>query len=84
MERTICEPDHELFRNSFRAFVAKEITPRFLEWEANGIVHRELFTQVGASGFLCMEAPEALGGGGVSSACSSRRVWVRPSWSGMW
>ncbi len=65
MERTIYEPDHELFRDSFRAFVAKEIKPRFLQWEANGIVDRELFTQAGASGFLCMEAPEALGGGGV-------------------
>ena len=65
MQRTIFEPEHDLFRESFRAFVGKEIKPHFLEWEAAGIVDRELFRQAGASGFLCMDAPEAYGGGGV-------------------
>ncbi len=65
MERTIFEPEHELFRESFRAFVAKEIKPNYLEWEQAGIVDRQLFKVAGANGFLCMEAPESHGGGGV-------------------
>ncbi|MEZ5261356.1 MAG: acyl-CoA dehydrogenase family protein [Acidimicrobiales bacterium] len=65
MDRTIFEPEHELFRESFRAFVAKEIKPRFLEWEEAGIVDRELFKVAGANGFLAIDAPEEYGGGGV-------------------
>jgi len=65
MRRTIFDDEHELFRDSFRQFVAKEITPHHLEWEDAGIVSRELFLAAGASGFLAMAAPQEHGGGGV-------------------
>jgi alkylation response protein AidB-like acyl-CoA dehydrogenase len=65
MQRTIFTDEHDLFRDAFRQFVEKEIVPGFLQWEADGIVPRELFTAAGASGFLGMEVPEELGGGGV-------------------
>jgi alkylation response protein AidB-like acyl-CoA dehydrogenase len=65
MQRTIFDATHELFRESFRTFVEKEIKPSFLEWEREGIVDRELFRRAGDAGFLCMDAPEAYGGGGV-------------------
>jgi alkylation response protein AidB-like acyl-CoA dehydrogenase len=65
MRRTIFTDEHDLFRDSFRHFVAKEITPHHLEWEADGIVPRELFLTAGANGFLGMAAPEDHGGGGV-------------------
>ncbi len=65
MERTIFEPEHDLFRESFRSFVAKEISPNFEEWERAGIVDRALFTAAGEHGFLCIDAPEEFGGGGV-------------------
>ena len=65
MQRTIFTDEHDLFRDSFRQFVAKEITPHHLEWEAAGIVPRELFLTAGASGFLGMAVPEEYGGGGV-------------------
>ena len=65
MDRTIFESEHELFRESFRAFVAKEIKPNFEQWEKAGIVDRSLFRLAGDSGFLCMDAPEEYGGGGV-------------------
>ena len=65
MRRTLYDDDHEAFRESFRTFVAKEMTPHRQEWEAAGIVARELFTTAGRSGFLGMEIPEELGGGGV-------------------
>jgi alkylation response protein AidB-like acyl-CoA dehydrogenase len=65
MRRTLYDDDHEAFRSSFRAFVDKEVTPHAEEWDAAGIVPRELFTTAGRSGFLGMEIPESLGGGGV-------------------
>ena len=66
MERTLFDDTHEQFRASCRAFVAKEITPHYLDWEAAGLAPREVFTAAGASGFLGMAIPEKYGGGGVS------------------
>jgi alkylation response protein AidB-like acyl-CoA dehydrogenase len=65
MRRTLFGEEHELFRESFRTFVDKEIAPNHLAWERAGIVPRELFLAAGAHGFLCMAAPEQHGGGGV-------------------
>ena len=65
MERTLFDDVHEQFRASFRTFVAKEITPHYLEWEAEGLAPRELFAAAGANGFLGMAVPEEFGGGGV-------------------
>ena len=65
MDRTIFDDEHVMFREAFRRFIDREITPNFNEWERNGIVPRELFAAAGASGFLCMQAPEAYGGGGT-------------------
>jgi alkylation response protein AidB-like acyl-CoA dehydrogenase len=66
MRRTLFSDEHDLFRSSFRSFVANEITPHHEQWERDGIVPRELFTAAGANGFLAMAAPEAFGGGGVT------------------
>ena len=66
MQRTLFDDEHELFRDSVRAFIAKELVPHHDEWERAGIVDRELFTKAGAQGFLGMAVPEDLGGGGVS------------------
>jgi alkylation response protein AidB-like acyl-CoA dehydrogenase len=65
MERTLFDDVHEQFRASFRTFVAKEITPHYLAWEADGLAPRELFAAAGTSGFLGMAVPEEYGGGGV-------------------
>ena len=65
MQRTIFTDEHEMFRDAFRQFVDKEIVPDFLQWEADGIVPRELFSAAGASGFLGMDVAEQYGGGGV-------------------
>jgi alkylation response protein AidB-like acyl-CoA dehydrogenase len=66
MQRTIFTEEHDMFRDAFRQFVDKEIVPGFLQWEADGIVPRELFAAAGASGFLGMDVPEVYGGGGVA------------------
>ncbi len=57
--------EHREFRTSFAAFVAHEITPHYLEWEAAGLAPRSLFAEAGRYGFVGMAVPEALGGGGT-------------------
>ena len=52
--REIFDDEHKAFRESFAAFVAKEATPHYLEWEEAGIAPRELYTAAGQYGFLGM------------------------------
>ncbi|HSH11650.1 MAG TPA: acyl-CoA dehydrogenase family protein [Ilumatobacter sp.] len=63
--RALFEDEHEAFRESFAAFVAKQISPDYLQWESDGIAPREVFAQAGQYGFLGMAIPTEHGGGGV-------------------
>ncbi|WP_067814991.1 acyl-CoA dehydrogenase family protein [Nocardia inohanensis] len=65
MERTLFEPEHELFRESFRKFLDQHVAPHHEEWEKQGIVDRSVWLEAGKQGFLGMAVPEELGGGGV-------------------
>ena len=66
MKRTIFSDEHDMFRQSFRRFIEKEISPNIEEWEKAGIVSRDLFTAAGANGFLAIQAPAEYGGGGTA------------------
>jgi alkylation response protein AidB-like acyl-CoA dehydrogenase len=65
MKRTIFDSDHDMFRAAVRRFVEKEIAPHHETWEHEGVVPRELWRKAGEMGFLCMDIPEAYGGGGA-------------------
>ncbi len=65
MRRDLFEPEHDMFRDSFRRFLEKEIVPRAEEFEREGIMDRAIFARAGAAGFLGMDVPEEYGGGGV-------------------
>ena len=65
MQRTIYGEEHELFRDSFRQFLDREVVPHRDEWDAAGIVDRAVFESAGSSGFLGIDVPEEHGGGGV-------------------
>jgi alkylation response protein AidB-like acyl-CoA dehydrogenase len=65
MRRSLYDTDHDAFRESFRRFLAAEVTPHQDAWEKAGIVPRELFTTAGKSGFLGFDIPEEHGGGEV-------------------
>ncbi len=65
MRRVLFDPEHQAFRDSARSFIAKEITPRYPEWDRAGIVPRELFALAGALG-LFAAVPEQFGGAGVT------------------
>ena len=65
MERTLFEPEHELFRESYRKFLAQHAEPNHTKWEEQNIVDRSLWVEAGKQGFLGMAVPEEFGGGGV-------------------
>jgi acyl-CoA dehydrogenase len=57
--------EHQIFRESFRKFVAKEITPNVPEWERQRAVPRSVWLAMGEQGFLCPWLPEEYGGLGL-------------------
>ena len=63
--RSIFEPVHDDYRESFRRFLQAEVVPHYAEWSGAGIVPRELFIKCAEHGFLAMEVPERYGGNGV-------------------
>ena len=65
IERNIFEEEHQLFRQSVKEFLAKEITPHNEQWEKDQMVSRESWLKLGEAGFLCMQVPEAYGGLGI-------------------
>lgn len=62
--RTLFEPEHDLFRESYRAFLAKHVAPHHDQWEKDKIVDRGVWLEAGKQGFLGMAVPEEYGGGG--------------------
>jgi alkylation response protein AidB-like acyl-CoA dehydrogenase len=66
MQRTLYDETHELFRQSFRSFVHREIVPHVEDWERAGIIDKTAFKKAGQSGFLGMAVPEQYGGAGES------------------
>jgi acyl-CoA dehydrogenase len=62
---TFDSEEHQIFRDSFRKFVAREITPNVSEWEKERAVPRELWLKMGAQGYLCPWLPEQYGGLGL-------------------
>jgi alkylation response protein AidB-like acyl-CoA dehydrogenase len=65
MRRALFESEHIDYRESVRRFIAEEIAPHHEQWEADGIVPRELFASAAEKGMLAMPVPEQYGGAGV-------------------
>ena len=55
-------PEHELFRDSIRAFVAQEIAPHVAAWDEAETFPRELYGRAAHMGLLGLGYPEELGG----------------------
>jgi acyl-CoA dehydrogenase len=64
MDRTLFDSEHEMFRQSFRQFLAREVVPHQERWRAEGMVSREAWRKAGEQGFLCPWLPEEHGGPG--------------------
>jgi acyl-CoA dehydrogenase len=63
--RTLFEHEHDMFRDSYRRFVQKEIGPHTERWREQGYVDRDAFRKSGEHGYLLMWADEKYGGAGI-------------------
>ena len=57
--------DKELFRDTLKKFLNKEVAPYYQEWEKAEIYPRELWHKIGENGFLAIDVPEEYGGYGA-------------------
>jgi len=64
--RSIFNDDHNIFRDSFRSFLEKEVLPQQELWLKEGIVSRDIWKRCGELGFLVPAAPEKYGGTGLN------------------
>ncbi|WP_432148678.1 acyl-CoA dehydrogenase family protein [Streptomyces sp. bgisy029] len=64
MQRQIFTEEHDAFRETVRAFLAKEVLPYYEQWERDGIVSRDAWLAAGRAGLLGLAVPEEYGGGG--------------------
>ena len=65
IERSLFREEHNIFRESVRRFVEREIVPFHAQWEEDGIVPRSLWLKAGAEGLLCCTVPQEYGGLGL-------------------
>jgi len=65
IERALFSQDHDIFRETVRRFVARELVPYHAEWEKHGQVPREVWAKAGEAGMLCCCIPEEYGGTGA-------------------
>ncbi len=64
LPRPLFSEEHDIFRESVRRFIEKEIEPYHDQWEKDGIVSREVWLKAGEAGLLGCSVPEEYGGAG--------------------
>lgn len=65
IERKLFGEEHEMFRDTVKKFIDREIRPYHYTWEEQGIVPRELWEKAGDAGLLCCTVDEKYGGLGL-------------------
>ena len=56
--------EHDLFRETFRDFLNKEVKPHINQWEKAGELPKSIFKRFGEMGFFGLTSPEKYGGMG--------------------
>lgn len=82
MTRKIFTEEHDMFRDTVRSFMQKEIQPNSDRWHEQGIVDREAFTKAGELGLLLMWADEKYGGAGVEDFRYEQVLIEENAWYG--
>src|SRR5215469_1578298 len=67
MRRAVFHEDHELFRQTLRAFIEAEVVPHYDQWFAAGMVPRDFYYKLAGLGLFGIQVPEEYGGDGVAS-----------------
>ncbi len=65
MSNNLFTEEHELFRQSLRDFIDKEIHPHIDQWEEDRRIPRDIWKKMGDMGFLGLAYPEEYGGKGL-------------------
>ena len=63
LENIYLTPEHELLREQIARFVAREVEPHALAWEAAGRTPRDVLKKLGDAGLLGLMYAEEFGGG---------------------
>ncbi|MEV6862682.1 acyl-CoA dehydrogenase family protein [Streptosporangium subroseum] len=66
MQRDLFEEEHQLFRETVREFLAREVAPHHDRWEKDGIIPREVWKKAGELGMFGFGVPEEFGGAGIT------------------
>ncbi|ETK33103.1 acyl-CoA dehydrogenase family protein [Microbispora sp. ATCC PTA-5024] len=66
MRRDLFDEEHDLFRETVREFMAREVVPHHAQWEQDGIVPREVWKKAGELGMFGFSVPEEYGGSGIT------------------
>jgi len=65
MGNSIYREEHDIFRDAFRKFLAKEVLPNYEHWEEQAMIPRDIWKKMGDNGYLCTWMEEKYGGSGV-------------------
>ncbi len=57
--------EHQLFRNSLKDFLQKEVVPHIEKWEKTGTIERFIWKKFGEMGYFGLATPEAYDGLGL-------------------
>lgn len=60
--RQVFSEEHQLFRDSVKKFMQREIEPFHHQWEKQGHISRDAWKKAGDAGLLCTHLPEQYGG----------------------
>ena len=66
MKRTLYNEDHELYRESVREFLAREVVPFKDKWDENRWIDREVFAKAAQAGVYALQVGTEYGGSGES------------------
>ncbi|NJB35929.1 acyl-CoA dehydrogenase family protein [Croceivirga sp. JEA036] len=58
--------EHQLFRESLRDFLQKEVVPHIEKWEKTGAIDRFIWEKFGEMGYFGLNTPEEYGGLGLN------------------
>jgi alkylation response protein AidB-like acyl-CoA dehydrogenase len=65
MERELYTAEHEMFRDTVKQYVVREVVPHLAAWDERRLISRDAWLAAGRQGLIGLSGPEDCGGGGV-------------------
>src|ERR1043166_7837977 len=64
MRRSLYGPDHEVYRETVREFLAREVVPHQHDWDRDRWIDRAVFARAAKAGIYALQIDERYGGAG--------------------